>query len=328
MKALKIILIILVILAAAWAVTSALLPSTARVERSAVIQAPAALIFNQVNTLKNWNQWSFWHKMDTTQQLTYTGPASGVGSSYSWDGPKTGKGTLTITESTPHEKILMELDFRPHGTAQVQWSFEPTDGGTRVTQSFQTQLGFTERIFPGLFFMDKFLGKAFETDLQNLKELCENMPPFQAEEVTTPLQWVLTLRDSCSVEDIPITLGSLYEKIVTFAMVSELPLKGYPIAIWHQFDPQADFVDVEAGIPLEDSISAPAGFHVVKIGGKAVKTIHRGDYESMSTTYNAFSNWMKDKGISSSGPPWEVYVTDPGEEKDTTKWITEIYFPI
>ena len=40
------------------------------------------------------------------------------------------------------------------------------------------------------------------------------------------------------------------------------------------------------------------------------------------------SAFILNKGKKISGPIREVYVTDPGMEKDTTKWLTEIIFPI
>ena len=37
---------------------------------------------------------------------------------------------------------------------------------------------------------------------------------------------------------------------------------------------------------------------------------------------------MKANDVVSPGPSWEVYVTDPGAEPDTSKWQTDIYFPV
>ena len=38
--------------------------------------------------------------------------------------------------------------------------------------------------------------------------------------------------------------------------------------------------------------------------------------------------YLQNKGLTMNGAPMEVYVTDPMLEKDTTKWITEVYYPV
>ena len=32
------------------------------------------MVYDQVNTLKNWENWSPWHKIDKGMKLTYSGP--------------------------------------------------------------------------------------------------------------------------------------------------------------------------------------------------------------------------------------------------------------
>jgi effector-binding domain-containing protein len=44
--------------------------------------------------------------------------------------------------------------------------------------------------------------------------------------------------------------------------------------------------------------------------------------------HDAIDKWMKANGKIAAGAPWEVYVTDPSAEKDTTKWLTEVIYPV
>ena len=53
---------------------SLVLPSKVHVERSIVINAPAAKIFNEVNSLQKWAAWDPWQKKDPNVQNNYTGP--------------------------------------------------------------------------------------------------------------------------------------------------------------------------------------------------------------------------------------------------------------
>ena len=100
MKFLKVFLGIFATLFVFWLIISAFLPSHVKFERSAVINAPPETVFQQVNTLKNWEKWSYWHQSDPEQKIAYSGPPAGTGASYAWDGEKTKQGTLTIIDAS------------------------------------------------------------------------------------------------------------------------------------------------------------------------------------------------------------------------------------
>jgi effector-binding domain-containing protein len=40
------------------------------------------------------------------------------------------------------------------------------------------------------------------------------------------------------------------------------------------------------------------------------------------------NSFILEKGKHPSGPPRELYLSDPILEKDTAKWLTEIVFPV
>ncbi|HSI89708.1 MAG TPA: hypothetical protein VK927_01265, partial [Adhaeribacter sp.] len=82
-------------------VVSFFLPGKVHVERSLIIKAGAEPVYQQVNTLKNWEKWSPWHEMDPNMQLSYQGPEAGEGAGYSWVSQEVGNGSLTIAASQP-----------------------------------------------------------------------------------------------------------------------------------------------------------------------------------------------------------------------------------
>jgi hypothetical protein len=71
MKALKIILITVLILVGAFIILNAFLPAKYEVERSVNINAPKEIVFEQVVDFKNWEQWSPWLAMDSTMTFNY-----------------------------------------------------------------------------------------------------------------------------------------------------------------------------------------------------------------------------------------------------------------
>src|SRR3989442_7105065 len=112
------IVIVVVGLVAVVAIAAALQPSHYRIERSANINAPASVVFAQVNDFHKWEAWSPWAKIDPAMKQTYEGASSGTGAIYTWAvNNQAGEGRMTITESHPPDWIQIELGFIKHWTA-------------------------------------------------------------------------------------------------------------------------------------------------------------------------------------------------------------------
>jgi uncharacterized protein YndB with AHSA1/START domain len=151
-------------------------PNTFRIQREAAIQAPPERIFPLINDLPSWRGWSPWEKMDPDMKRTYTGPTSGPGAGYEWDGnKKVGTGRMEITESVPPSRVVLRLDFlkpfEAHNTADF------TLGGrgeaTTVTWAMTGRQPFLFKLMTVFIDMDRMIGKDFEAGLSNLKALAE-----------------------------------------------------------------------------------------------------------------------------------------------------------
>ena len=85
-----------VVLAGALVAFVATRPDQCRVSRSAAVGAPPDVVFDIVNTLSRWPEWSPYDKRDPAMKRTLSGPAAGPGASYAWDGNgKVGAGRMT-----------------------------------------------------------------------------------------------------------------------------------------------------------------------------------------------------------------------------------------
>jgi len=165
MKFVKGILGLLLTLLVVSLIAAVFLPKDIHVERSMTINAPAASVFNQVNTLKNWENWSPWARMDPDMKVSYNGASAGKGSSYSWTGPEVGGGTLTISESVPFSKIATSLEF-DQGSGNGTWEFVDKGNQTEVTWGMDTHMSWPSNLM-GLFF-DGMMGPTFEDGLKNI----------------------------------------------------------------------------------------------------------------------------------------------------------------
>ena len=174
MTILKRVIIGLVTLIVLLVVVGFLLPRQVHVERSIVINAPQAQLFEALNGFKRFNEFSPWAALDPDTTYTYEGPESGVGARMSWvsSDADLGSGTNEIVESKAPDFIRTRLDFggKP---AEATFTFAPADGATRVTWGFDGDLGNNPIMrFVGLMF-DKWIGSDYEKGLARMKQVME-----------------------------------------------------------------------------------------------------------------------------------------------------------
>lgn len=154
----------------------ALQPSTFRIERSAIVVAPASSVFQQVNDFHAWQAWSPWAKLDSDAKATFEGPASGQGAVFRWAGnEQVGEGSMTVTESKPDERVAIRLDFvKPwEGKSDTEFTFKADGPRTIVTWAMSGERSFIEKAVSLVFNGDKVIGGQFEKGLANLKQVTE-----------------------------------------------------------------------------------------------------------------------------------------------------------
>ncbi|MEK6616323.1 MAG: hypothetical protein AABZ32_09465, partial [Bacteroidota bacterium] len=55
---------------------------------------------------------------------------------------------------------------------------------------------------------------------------------------------------------------------------------------------------------------------------------YMGGYNGIGEAHTAMDDYMNEKGCMHIMPIAEEYVTDPDKEADSTKWLTNIYYPV
>lgn len=170
------ILIGIVVIIGAFAIFVALKPGDYSITRSALINAPASKVFDQVNDFHNWETWSPWAKLDPAARNSFEGSASGTGAGFAWSGnDKVGEGRMTITQSHPNDLVLINLEFiKPFAsTCNTEFTFKPQGGQTLVTWTMSGKNGFVAKAFCLFMNMDKSVGGDFERGLSQMKAVVE-----------------------------------------------------------------------------------------------------------------------------------------------------------
>ncbi|MEX1188342.1 MAG: SRPBCC family protein [Bacteroidia bacterium] len=311
------------------------LPSTSIVERSMVINASPAIVFDQVNTVQNWEKWSPWKEMDPEMVNTYGDQPSGTGAYYTWIGPKAGEGKLTITESEPTKLIKSDLDFGEMGVAKCDYSFEPAENGTKMTWKFESELGGNPMSRWMGFIMKGMLEEQFDMGMNKMNSYVGELKETSAvgriegvEVMNLPEIHYIAIHDTANVstigQKIGLHLGALNEEIEK----QRLEISGSPFTIYYS-ESETNF-DMDVAMQINKPAAKSNKIISNSIpSGKAVVALYYGPYESSGMGHAAANKYiMEHPEIVVDGAPREVYVTDSESNPDTSMWLTQIIYPI
>lgn len=194
MSILKKVLLVLAIGIGGFIAFAATRPDTYKVERSLKMEAPADIVFAQLDNFKAFAAWSPWDKLDPNMKKTFEGPAQGVGAGYAWEGnDKVGKGKMTITNTTPPTSVVYKLEFlEPFASvATTTFSIKPEgEKASNVTWTMDGKNDLIGKAFGVFMDMDKMIGADFEKGLGGLKTIAEAEAVKRAAAVPPPAQAV------------------------------------------------------------------------------------------------------------------------------------------
>jgi effector-binding domain-containing protein len=104
-------------------------------------------------------------------------------------------------------------------------------------------------------------------------------------------------------------------------------MAGPPFAIWYEYE--GDTFVFDNCIPVSKTLPGSGEIRsIMSYGGKVVKVTHTGSYESTQYSWEALEKYISENSLQTNGDPYEVYTTDPGQEPDPARWITELYWPV
>jgi uncharacterized protein YndB with AHSA1/START domain len=166
----KILVIVLALLAAVL-IYAATKPDSFRLQRTISINATPEKIFTHLNDFKLWSAWAPWEHLDPGMRKTYSGPPSGAGAVYAWQGNnQVGDGRMEILESSPAAHLKIKLDFLKPMEAHnfAEFMLEPKGGQTDVTWVMYGQSNYLSKLMTTFVSMDALVGKDFERGLSSL----------------------------------------------------------------------------------------------------------------------------------------------------------------
>ncbi|WP_299226056.1 GyrI-like domain-containing protein [uncultured Psychroserpens sp.] len=338
MKALKYILFLILILIIGLAIYIAVQPNSFEVKRTKTINAPSAVIYENIIDLKNWEAWSSWVEADPDMKITLGEQTKGINGSYKWE-DKDGVGKMKIVDATPYTSIKQEMQFAEFPKSDISWDLASNeDGSTDVTWTINGKdLPFGFKAFSVLSGgMEKQIGPHYERSLEKLDSIV----------VTDMKKYSITVdgitkhsggfylynTTSCKMSDFKEKMQEMMPKIGAYAITNNITMAGNPFVIYHKWDTENDAVIFSCCIPTTTKVITTESD--VLTGQlepfKAVKTVLKGDYENLAEAWTKAMAYIEENNLEQpeTGPAIESYLTDPMNTPNPANWITEIYLAV
>jgi effector-binding domain-containing protein len=135
--------------------------------------------------------------------------------------------------------------------------------------------------------------------------------PF-GEEVTLPEKTIIYMNGNATWDSAFETLIDSFKQLNTFLERQGLKASGPSMTIYTSTDDTG--FSFQAAVPLAaEPQNPPQGDIAIgkSPGGRALKFVHRGSYDSMDTTYEAITNHLDEKRLEAKDLFIEEYATDP-----------------
>ena len=151
--------------------------------------------------------------------------------------------------------------------------------------------------------------------------------PF-GEEVTLTPKTIIFLKGNSTWDKALESLVDAFKSVYALLEKQDIKRAGPAMTIYTQADDTG--FQFQAAIPIAEAPKdLPKGDIAVgqSPGGKALKFIHRGSYDSMDNTYEAITNHLDEKRLEAADVFIEEYETDPVTTPED-KFVVTVYVPI
>ncbi len=342
-KSLKRIIIVLGSIVLIVMVPPIFMPSKYTAESTIIIKSTPYNVFPYFADLRNWEKWSPWKQKDTSTAYTYSANSFGAGSTMEWDSKndELGTGKLTTVQFKKFHHINYQLSFiKP---------FESTSGGqiiaeklsdteVKVTWTNTAKLRYPiDRWFNAFMSFEKMIEKDFSQGLTNLKTVVESnpqriLPAVKPSTIQLKEQYLFSiLHDNVAYNQIGNKIGESYHAILTTMSQKGMePMEQPPICLYYKFSRESTKMRPALFVAGCLNVSLSNGIECVPLyGDKVLQFEYMGPYGKMESTYDAIDIYIEENKLNRKRDYfWEEYVTDPGLEPDSNKWVTNIYVPI
>lgn len=335
------VLVVALILGAAYGVGRFLLPNTLSVTREAAIERPRAAVFAMINDLKIVKEWSPYYALDPNADYTIS-DEPGPGQSMRWASTvrQVGNGRISIVDSVENQEVDTILDLTGRATLNSRFVIQPRSGGTSVAWSMSAECAAGWINVPCRYMnliMRRVIQKDIDSGLARLKTLTEQLPNVNFEGLNPqfdsfePQTFVYSTVNAPSNDQAEVDRAQALglDQVRTFMSAYDLTASAPLVRVVTEYDAAQNRMSFRVGYPF----SGPTPLTVVGVqigqtpSGEALHVTARGSREQVRNTYAQIYAYLQAHrvAIREDGLPWEV-VHAQGD--DATPAEIEIFVPL
>ncbi len=341
MKILKYLLYLILIVIIGGAVYFGTQDGSFDVASTKVVQAPPAMVYENVNDFRNWQVWGPWKAEDPSLEYLFPENTSGEGGSYTWTSDVMGDGSMKTIKTVENAEIDQLITFvSPIGesSSDVYWRFNEKDGQSEVTWGMKGEHSLLEKVFmafqPGDF--DVAVKDMFDKGLTNLDSVLQ----VEMNKFTIDVEGIkeygggyyMYTTTASRQSELGSKMAPMMGKVATFLETNKIEATGMPFTIYNEWDTTNGTVIFSTAIPVKEKIITTGGdvFCGFMEPLTAVKTVLKGNYNHLPEAYETAQTYVQSNNllVDPTKKMFEIYANDPGTVPNPANWTTEIYIPV
>jgi effector-binding domain-containing protein len=334
MRFLKWLLIVVLVLAGLVLVVPLLLPAEVEVTAETDVSVSPEQVFHNVATYTDREKWDPWLETEPEAEVTIVPAENYIGSTYSWNGEKIGKGRMEVDSVIFGKYIGAKIWFGDFPDPySVEWHLVPKDEGTHVTWTF-----FSKGKYPFGKLMNAMMKegmeKSFAGGLENFMEYIESHPPVMyrlSEIMVDELDEVKTMviMEEGNMEDMEEMMSDGFDKLYGKIMEQGIEPAGSPFAYYFDWDEASGSFKMYLGVPVDEPGEASNGLMPKVIPAmKAIVAMHYGSYDYFMETYEALEKYAENNGLETKGESFEIYHSTRMDSENPMDWRTLVGYPL
>jgi hypothetical protein len=338
------LLISILIVIVLFVVIALFLPNHGHVERRVEVGNPMSQVFDILNGFKQFNTWQPWHAMDPRANYTLEGSEFGEGAKIKWVSlldQRVGTGSLTIRESDPEGRIVMDLDNAWRGTNKTSTFLVEQNAQTNaVTITWTIDVDYGWDLlgrYSGLY-LNGGAGEQMNVGLGRLANVLATIPNVDYSQVeigvvdvpATDLLYVGTSVPAAprQWDEAEAGMNAAWAEVEAFAAKNNIAITGPRRRIINVLGEETN--DFNLAIPVTPHTTEVTGNVRTATGlvGRAITTQYRGHRvglqksRDMLKAYAITHGYPFDRDFSNA---WEEWLPDSEELAEP---LTNLYLPI
>lgn len=338
MKILKYLLFLFLIAVIGFSVYIGTKDGAFDVASTKTLQVPLSLTFEQINELKNWQNWGPWMEYDPKITMTFDDKTTGEGAGYSWQSEIIGDGSVKTIAVQENDSLVQEIHFEEANNT-MYWTLKPSENTTtQVTWGMKGEHSFMQKV--AHFFKKE---KQSITLKAMLDKGLENIETVVQEEMNKYSIAVEGIKDygggyymfttaASKTSELGEKMGPMLGKVNDFMQQNNIPSSGMPFTIYNEWDAINGTTIFSTAIPVSEKIIVTQGDVLCGLMEplNAVKIVLKGNYTHLSEAYKAGEDYIFINKLvkNPAHKLFEVYANDPGEIPNPALWETHIYIPV